>query len=80
MVIVEFSSVLEPNNLWSGLPGGNANEHNFVAQYVLVVEMRGLCYAGALTTKESRYIRSSTSLLLLMAKLIQCLLMVLLLC
>ena len=48
VVVVEFPSILEPFDIWPGFASGHANEHNFVAQYVLVIEMRGLCYAGTL--------------------------------
>ena len=48
VMVVELPAVLEPDDFGPWLACGHANEHNFVAQYVLVVEMRGLCYAGAL--------------------------------
>ena len=58
VVVVEFPSILEPFDIWPGFASGHANEHNFVAQYVLVIEMRGLCYAGTLEpNREERCLR-----------------------
>ncbi len=57
VVVVEFPSILEPFDIWPGFASGHANEHNFVAQYVLVIEMRGLCYAG--TLEPNRELRDS---------------------
>lgn len=48
VVIVELAAILEPDDFGSWLPGGHTNEDDFVAQYVFVVEMRGLGNAGTL--------------------------------
>ena len=52
-MVIELSSILEPDDFGPWFSRGHANEHNFVAQYVLVIEMRGLCYAGALKETSS---------------------------
>jgi len=46
VMVIELPSILEPDDFGPWFPCGYANEHNFVAQYVLEIEMRGLCYAG----------------------------------
>ena len=51
-MVIELSSILEPDDFGPWFPCGYANEHNFVAQYVLEIEMRGLCYAGTLRKEE----------------------------
>ena len=51
-MVIELSSILEPDDFGPWFSRGHANEHNFVAQYVLVIEMRGLCYAGTLRKKK----------------------------
>ena len=48
VVIVELAAILEPDAFGPWLPGGHTNEDDFVAQYVFVVEMRGLGNAGTL--------------------------------
>ena len=48
VMVIELPAVLEPDDFGPGLARGYANEHNFVAQYVLVIEMRSLCYSCAL--------------------------------
>jgi len=48
VVIVELAAILEPDDFGPWLPGGHTNEDDFVAQYVFVVEMRGLGNAGTL--------------------------------
>ena len=52
VMVIELPSILEPDDFGPWFPCGYANEHNFVAQYVLEIEMRGLCYAGTLRKKE----------------------------
>ena len=52
VMVIELSSILEPDDFGPWFSRGHANEHNFVAQYVLVIEMRGLCYAGTLRKEE----------------------------
>ena len=53
VVIVELAAVLEPDDFGPGLPGGHANEDDFVAQYVFVVKVRGFGNAGTLWTQYS---------------------------
>ena len=48
VMVIELCSILEPDDFGPWFSRGHANEHNFVAQYILVIEMRGLCYAGTL--------------------------------
>ena len=52
VMVIELPSILEPDDFGPWFPCGYANEHNFVAQYVLEIEMRGLCYAGTLRKEE----------------------------
>ena len=51
-MVIELPSILEPDDFGPWFPCGYAYEHNFVAQYVLEIEMRGLCYAGTLRKEE----------------------------
>ena len=52
VMVIELPSILEPDDFGPWFPCGYAYEHNFVAQYVLEIEMRGLCYAGTLRKKK----------------------------
>ena len=62
VMVIELSSILEPDDFGPWFSRGHANEHNFVAQYVLVIEMRGLCYAGTLRKKKKNQITDIRSL------------------
>ena len=53
-MVIELCSILEPSDYGPWFSRGHANERNFVAQYELVIEMRGLCYAGTLRKKENQ--------------------------
>ena len=53
VMVIELPSILEPDDFGPWFPCGYANEHNFVAQYVLEIEMRSLCYTGTLNKEES---------------------------
>lgn len=48
VMIIEFPTVLEPDNFRPGFACSHTNEHDFVAQNVLVIKMGGLYYAGTL--------------------------------
>ena len=47
-MVIQLPAVLEPDDFRPRFPRGHANEHDFVAQDVLVVEVRRLCDAGSL--------------------------------
>ena len=56
-MVIQFSAILEPDNFGPWFSRGHANEHNFVAQDILIVEMRGLCDSRSLTKKkDKRYV------------------------
>ena len=55
-MVIQFSAILEPDNFGPWFSRGHANEHNFVAQDILIVEMRGLCDSRSLTKKERQEI------------------------
>ena len=48
IVIIQFSSIFEPNDFWSRLALSNANENNFMTKYVFIVEVRSLSNACSL--------------------------------
>lgn len=48
VMVIQLPAVLEPDDFRPRFPRGHANEHDFVAQDVLVVEVRRLCDAGSL--------------------------------
>ena len=47
-IVVYLRPVLEPYDLWPGLPLGHADEDDLVSELVLVVEVGGLCDARPL--------------------------------
>ena len=47
-VVIELTTVLKPDDFRPWFAFGHANEHNFVAQDVLVVEVRSLCDSRSL--------------------------------
>ena len=56
-MVIQFSAILEPDNFGPWFSRGHANEHNFVAQDILIVEMRGLCDSRSLTKKKDKRCR-----------------------
>ena len=48
VMIIEFPTVLEPNNFRSGFASGHTNEHYLVPKDVFVIKMGGLYNAGTL--------------------------------
>ena len=48
MMVVEFSTILKPDDFWPWLSGCHTDENDFVAQYVFVIEVRGLGDASPL--------------------------------
>ncbi len=53
MMAVDLLPVLEPHDLGSGLSPGHADEHDLVAQLVVVVKVRSLGDAGALKRRKT---------------------------
>ena len=50
-MVVQFSSILEPDDFGPGFSRGHTNEHNLVAEDILIVEMRCLCNSSTLTNR-----------------------------